>query len=54
LSHVAETKYIFELPAEVRGCLPVYEIDGEILGFGHLEAAGLKAESVSAQRLHYL
>jgi len=54
LSDVTETKDIFELPAEVRGCLPVYEIDGKILGFGQLETASLKAEAVSAQRLHYL
>lgn len=54
LSDVIETKGIFDLPAQVRGCLPVYETGGDILGFGHLETAYFKAEPVSAQRLHYL
>jgi len=54
LRDATETKYIFDLPAEVRGCLPLYSKAKNHLGFGGFEDANLKAEAVSAQRLHHL
>jgi len=54
LRDVSETKAIFDLPAEVRGCLPVYRDGKDLLGFGGYESANLKVEAVSAQRLQYL
>ena len=54
LSDVAETKAIFECPAEARSCLPIYNSNLKALGFGGVETPNLKAEAVSAQRLQHL
>lgn len=54
LHDVTETKDIFDLPSEVRGCLPVYQSGQNILGFGGLSHKKVKAIAVSAQRLQTL
>lgn len=54
LRNPIETKDIFGLPAEVRGCLPVYSAGEKPVGFGGVETGDVNAEAVSAQRLHHL
>lgn len=54
LVDLAETKAIFDCPAEVRGTLPVYSFAQKVLGFGGINSQKVTAEPVSAQRLQSL
>jgi len=54
LRQYSETKAIFDLPSDVRPCLPAYTIDNDPIGFGAVEMNDFKAGSTAAQRLQAL
>lgn len=54
LADVTETKAIFDCPAEVRACLPIYNAAQMIVGFGGVSSQKVTADAVSARRLQQL